>query len=101
MSQHEPPRPKLDNLAVALKYEPADGVAPRVVASGHGHIAERIVELAFQHGVRVRQDADLAEVLAAVGVGDEIPLAAFAAVAEILNYIYRANRAQRPEGAAP
>jgi len=83
-------------VAVALRYNRAEGDAPRVVASGRGAIAERILELAFEHGVKVREDADLAELLAAVEIGNQIPIAAFAAVAEILVYIYRANRAQPP-----
>jgi flagellar biosynthesis protein len=101
-NQHEPSGPKSDAVAVALRYERGLDAAPRVVASGRGHIAERIVELAFQSGVRVREDADLAEALVAVEIGDVIPVAAFAAVAEILIYIYRANRGQgnRPAGAA-
>jgi flagellar biosynthesis protein len=83
-------------VAVALRYNRAEGDAPRVVASGRGAVAERILALAFEHGVKVREDADLAELLAAVEIGNQIPLAAFAAVAEILVYIYRANRAQPP-----
>jgi flagellar biosynthesis protein len=84
-----PDRPA--SLAVALSYDRQDDKAPRVVASGRGAIAERILELAAAHGVKVREDADLAEVLAAVEIGRQIPVAAFAAVAEILAYLYRAN----------
>jgi flagellar biosynthesis protein len=80
-------------LAVALRHTPAAPAAPRIVASARGFAAERILELAFANGVKVREDADLAEMLAAVGIGDEIPFAAFSAVAEILAYIYRANQA--------
>ena len=83
-------------VAVALRYNRAEADAPRVVASGRGAIAERILQLAFEHGVKVREDADLAELLAAVEIGNQIPIAAFAAVAEILVYIYRANRIQPP-----
>ena len=80
------------NVAVALRYAPGEMAAPHVVASGRGEIARRILELAQQHGIKVRADADLAELLVAVEVGEQIPIAAFAAVAEILMYIYRANR---------
>jgi flagellar biosynthesis protein len=61
------------------------------VASGRGAVAEQILGIAFERGVRVRADADLAEILAAVEVDSEIPLQALAAVAEILSYVYRAN----------
>jgi len=62
-----------------------------VLASGRGAVADQILAIAFAHGVRVREDADLAEVLAAVDVDSEIPLEALVAVAEILSYVYRAN----------
>jgi flagellar biosynthesis protein len=80
-------------VAVALAHQKGTAATPRVVASGHGHTAERILELAFANGVKVREDADLAEMLVAVGIGEEIPFAAFSAVAEILAHIYRFNEA--------
>lgn len=87
------PQQKPQTIAVALQHAPGGEAAPRVVASGRGFTAERILELAFAKGIKVREDADLAEMLAAVGIGDEIPFAAFSAVAEILSYLYRANQA--------
>ena len=79
-------------LAVALVSGGADGTsAPRVVATGKGLLAEQILELAFAHGVKVRTDPDLAQILAAVDVDTIIPAEAFVAVAEILAYMYRAN----------
>ena len=95
------PSPDRSQIAVALQYDRAEDKVPRVVASGRGALAERILELAFAHGVKVREDADLAEILAAVDVGEQIPIAAFAAVAEILFYIYRANERQAAAGGAP
>jgi flagellar biosynthesis protein len=80
-------------VAVALSYERGGDSAPTIVARGRGHLAEAILALAFEHGVKVREDADLAEMLAAVDIGDEIPFAAFSAVAEILAYIYRTSQA--------
>ena len=78
------------------------GGAPRVVASGRGEVAEQILQIAFERGVKVRSDSDLAEILAAVEVESEIPLAALAGVAEILRYLYRtdAQPAASAEGAA-
>lgn len=80
-----------ETVAIALEHEPAEGQTPRVIASGRGFVAERILELAFAHGVRVRQDADLAQMLSAIDIDADIPPEAFAAVAEILAYVYRAN----------
>lgn len=62
-----------------------------MVASGRGPIAERIIELARSHGIAVRENADLAQMLEAIGLGEHIPVAAFAVVAEILFYILQAN----------
>jgi flagellar biosynthesis protein len=87
------PQQKPQTIAIALQHAPGGEAAPRVVASGRGFTAERILELAFAKGIKVREDADLAEMLAAVGIGDEIPFAAFSAIAEILSYLYRANQA--------
>lgn len=94
MSNARPSPDRPASIAVALHYDRKQDKVPRVVASGRGALADRILELAFAHDVKVREDADLAEILAAVEVGQQIPIAAFAAVAEILFYIYRANERQ-------
>lgn len=88
-------------LAVALSYDPSVVEAPRVVASGRGELAERILAVAAANGVTIREDADLAEILSAVDVDSVIPVEAFAAVAEILAYVYRVNNRpvpRKPEG---
>ncbi len=77
--------------AVALEYIRGEDDAPRVVASGKGAIAEQILAIADAHGIKVRRDADLMEILSAIDVDSPIPLEAFAAVAEILSYVYAAN----------
>lgn len=81
------------SVAVALEYDADRDSAPRVTATGRGGLADQIVELALASGVKVRQDPNLAEVLAAVELDTVIPLEAFVAVAEILAYVYRANGA--------
>lgn len=77
--------------AVALKYERGEDVAPKVVAKGKGGVAEQILSIAFANGVKVREDAELVEILGLLEVDSLIPIEAFAAVAEILSYVYRAN----------
>ncbi|RJF87125.1 flagellar protein FhlB [Oleomonas cavernae] len=89
---------------MALSYAPGEDEAPRVVASGRGEVAERIISLALAHGVKVREDGDLVEILETIELDETIPLAAFAAVAEILAYVYMANnrlRDLRLGGGAP
>jgi flagellar biosynthesis protein len=83
-------------IAVALQYDERSGKRPRIAATGTGAVAEQILAAAFAAGVKVREDADLAEILAAIEVDSEIPLEALAAVAEILSYVYRANGAEAP-----
>jgi len=79
-------------VAIALHQEAGQSGGPRITAKGRGALAEQILTIAFERGVKVRTDADLAEILAAVEVDCEVPLEALAAVAEILSYVYRANK---------
>jgi len=88
-------------IAVALQYELDGPTLPRVVASGQGRVVEQILEMAFASGVKVREDADLAELLSVVQLDSEIPSDALVAVAEILAYIYRANGKLPPHGGQP
>ncbi|HYG88700.1 MAG TPA: EscU/YscU/HrcU family type III secretion system export apparatus switch protein [Azospirillum sp.] len=92
------PKPRRP-VAVALKYEFGSQSLPKVVATGRGHVAEQILELAFANDVKVREDADLVEILSAIDVDSEIPVEAIIAVAEILSHVYRANGTlpQKPE----
>ena len=87
-------------VAVALKYELGTQSLPRIVATGKGTVAEQILELAFANGVKVREDADLVEVLSAIEVDSDIPVEAIAAVAEILAHVYRANGTLPPTAEA-
>jgi len=81
--------------AVALRYVREEMAAPRVVAKGRRNLAERIREEAVKHDVPIIEDAPLARRLHSdCDVGDEIPLALYAAVAEVLSYVY--NLKKRP-----
>lgn len=82
--------------AVAIEYERGVDEAPRVTASGKGAIAEQILQIAFDRGIKVRQDAELVEILSLVEVDSPIPLEAFSAVAEILAFVYQANALRKP-----
>lgn len=100
-SRSRPSVPAKSSVAVAIEHRPAGPKSlPKVVASGRGALAEKILQIAFAEGVRVREDADLAEMLAAVDIDSEIPVEAFLAVAEILRYVYAANGSQSPEGSS-
>lgn len=72
--------------AVALYYDPEDN-APRVVASGRGELAERIIEKAKESDVPVHEDDRLAETLSRLEIGESIPPELYEAVAEILVFV--------------
>jgi flagellar biosynthesis protein len=72
--------------ATALSYGGTG--APRVVATGRGRIAERMLEIAAAAGVPVRSDPALAEALAGLELDREIPEALYLAVAEALAWAY-------------
>lgn len=79
------------DYAVALGYEQDKNAAPVVLAKGQGEIASKIIALAEENGIEIRKDADLLQILKTVDINQEIPIEAFAAVAEILSYIYNQN----------
>lgn len=76
--------------AVAIEAGP-DNALPKVVASGRGVLAEQILRLAFENNVKVREDADLAALLATLELDHDIPAEAVVAVAEILARVFEAN----------
>jgi len=78
------------HIAVALRYDPEEMVAPQVVAKGQRLIAEKIKELARQAGVPLVENKPLARALfIAVRIGEEIPEELFKAVAEVLAFVFR------------
>ncbi|MBX6351227.1 MAG: EscU/YscU/HrcU family type III secretion system export apparatus switch protein [Clostridia bacterium] len=78
------------HYAVALRYRPGLEDAPVVLARGKGHLALRIRELAYRHGVTVMEDPPLAQALyAGTKVGQPIPIALYQAVARVLAYVWR------------
>lgn len=80
--------------AVALAYQEADG-APRIIAKGRGLVAEEIIARAKQHGVFVHESADLVALLMQVDLDDRIPPQLYAAVAELLAWLYSIEQGER------
>jgi flagellar biosynthetic protein FlhB len=77
------------HYAVALAYERGQVAAPRLVAKGVDSMAERIRDLAREHGVPVVANAPLARALYPLDLGKEIPVEHFQAVAGIIAYVWR------------
>jgi flagellar biosynthetic protein FlhB len=89
------------HYAVALKYAEGSRGAPKVVAKGTDEVAAKIRELAKEHKVAILEAPALARALHKhTEIGDEIPARLYAAVAEVLAYVYQL-RAYRPGGHYP
>ncbi len=85
MAEEKEKQPKLKQ-AIALEYDPAD-VAPRVLATGRGRVAERIIEKAEEASVPVHRDDKLADTLSRLDIGEFIPPQLYEVVAEILVFV--------------
>lgn len=75
-----------EKTAVALAYEPGDA-APKILATGKGELAERIIEKAKESDVPFYADHKLAETLSKLRIGDTIPPELYEVVAEILVFV--------------
>ena len=82
---------KKNPIAVAVQSGATLENIPRIIASGRGKIAEQILQMAYENGMKVRSDEDLAEILAKIDLDSPIPSEAFLAIAEVLSYVFRAN----------
>lgn len=83
---------KKEAIAVALEYKREHlNDLPKITASAHGTLAEELLQLAFDKGVKVREDADLATLLSTIELDNDIPSEAIVAVAEVLLHVYKAN----------
>ncbi len=81
------------HLAIALRYDRKTMKAPKIVAKGSRLNAQKIREIAGQHQVPIMENKPLARMLFKYGkVGGEIPAELYAAVAEVLAWVYRVNR---------
>ena len=63
---------KPSNSAVALRYNPDKDYTPIVVASGHGHVAEKIINLADENGVPIYRDESATALLTMLNVGPDL-----------------------------
>lgn len=72
--------------AVALQYDPSDQ-APKVIATGQGHIADKMIETSKEYKIPVHKDKKLAESLSVLDVGEYIPPELYQIVAEVLVFV--------------
>ncbi|HPJ95709.1 MAG TPA: EscU/YscU/HrcU family type III secretion system export apparatus switch protein [Syntrophales bacterium] len=78
-------------VAAAIRYDPEKDAAPRVTAKGKGYVADKIIELAKKHGIPVKNDPGLVEILSRLDIDEQIPVEVYRAVAEILAFVYSLN----------
>ena len=77
--------------AAALGYDSESNSAPRLLAKGEGELADRIIALAKENNIPIREDRDLVALLSQLNLNQEIPSELYRTVAEILTFIYKAN----------
>lgn len=84
-----------DKKSVALKYNKNKDSAPKVIASGKGSIAEKILKKAREENIPIKNDSDIVEVLAKLDIGEEIPEDLYRVIAEILSFVYSLDKKNR------
>jgi len=82
---------KLNRSAVSLRYDSQINKAPMVTAKGRGEIAEKIIALANENNIPIKEDPDLVHLLSQVDLNKEIPAELYQVVAELLSFVYKLN----------
>lgn len=75
--------------AAALKYDKNTDNAPKIIASGRGEFAEKILKMAKEQGITIYKDEALVKALINIEIGQEIPPKLYKAMAEILAFVYK------------
>ena len=82
---------KTDRSAVSLRYDNRVNKSPVVTAKGRGLIADKIIALAKENNVPIKEDPDLVHLLSKVDLNREIPASLYQVVAELLSFVYKLN----------
>lgn len=86
---------KKNTIAAAIKYDDKRDAAPKLTAKGRGSIAEKIIKLAMEHNIPIREDPALVQILSRLDIDEQIPPEIYKAIAEILAFIYSVNEQYR------
>ena len=89
MKKENPVSPK---SAVSLQYKKGENSAPKVTAKGQGWVAEKIIKMAQENNIPIREDKDLFQLLSELDVGQEVPESLYKVVAELLAWVYQLNQ---------
>ena len=82
------PNMERNKIAVAIGYEPSDD-APKIIASGQGHLADKIIDKAKEENIPLHKDTKLAKTLSKLEIGEMIPPELYEVVAEVLVFVDR------------
>ena len=77
---------------VSLKYKKGKDSAPKITAKGKGWVAEKIIKMAHENNIPIREDRDLLNLLSEIDVGQEVPESLYKVVAELLAWVYQLNQ---------
>ena len=86
--------------AAALTYDAGKDRAPKLAAKGSGIVAEKIIELAVKHGIPIRNDPALVQILSKLDIDEAIPPELYQAIAEVLAFVYQMNEQRRQASSA-
>ncbi|ROR29392.1 flagellar biosynthesis protein [Mobilisporobacter senegalensis] len=81
-----------NKTAVALGYDPGTDVAPKIIATGRGVLADKILDVAKESQIPIHKDERLASTLSKLELGDAIPKELYEVVSEILVFVDRMDR---------
>ena len=77
---------------VSLKYKKGNDSAPKITSIGKGWVAEKIIKMAHENNIPIREDRDLLNLLSEIDVGQEVPESLYKVVAELLAWVYQLNQ---------
>ncbi len=78
--------------AVSLQYNKGNNRAPKVTAKGQGWVADKIIKMARENNIPIREDKDLLNLLSEIDIGQEVPESLYKVVAELLAWVYQLNQ---------
>ena len=85
-------RKQKTETAVALGFDAKVDATPRILATGKGVLAQKILEIADQEEIPIHKDENLVEILSMIEQNNLIPIEAYSAVAKILAQIYKFDK---------
>lgn len=85
-------RNKGNRQAIAIKYDIDKSKAPKIIATGRGNIADKILEVAEENNIPFYEDQSLADLLSRLEIDQEVPSELYSLVAEVLAFVYQLDR---------